>query len=94
MYRTGAAGGLKLLVHQGVDLLAVGVLGLTTPRRRSRREMVDWLMSAKPRPPARGGSLPGAVAVLADDLAAGIQLSLVGLWFLGRVRVLTMATFL
>jgi hypothetical protein len=27
----GAAGGLQLLVHQGVDLLAVGVLGLGDP---------------------------------------------------------------
>jgi hypothetical protein len=46
------------LVPAGVDsLLGLGLgrypaayfWALATPRRRSRREMVDWLMSAKPR---------------------------------------------
>ncbi len=76
----GAAGGLQLLVYQGVDLLAIGILRLGDAE--TAQQAGDGGLADVGKAPLRqlaADLFLSAVAVLADDLATGIQLGQIGL---------------
>ena len=95
VHGAGAAGGFQLIVDQRVDLLAIGILGLgdaEAAQQTGDGGLAD-VGEAALRQLAADLFL-GAVAVLADDLAAGIELGQVGLLFRGATEGLDHGDFL
>ncbi len=90
-----ATGGFQLFVHQGVDLLAVGILRLgdaETAQQAGDGGLADVGKAALRQLAA--DLFLGAVAVLADDLATGIQLGQIGLLGNGTAEGLDHGEFL